>query len=420
MQIIRLSFLFALVISSLVYSQSGWVVETINPAYNLEVLSYKDTNVCQLVQKYLVTDNPKVIVSTNGTASWNETPLFVFGIRDAQFFDAASGIMMTWAHNDISLQRTNNYGINWGNSQMITVSVSSYNRMFFTSQSAGFIWGSGGIIRTTNSGVNWSNGSFNPVSNFTKMYFISQDTGFLIGTNSVSSSQCIARTTNFGTNWTPFDVSNSVLKIDFVDANTGYAVCMGSKYLKTTNQGIDWQVNTIDPAETLLSLSFLNANTGYLLSQSSKILKTTNGGLNWIIQNLPQSGVFVRDVEFASVNRGIILCTGGKIMKTTTGGEVLSIQINGNNTPEDYHLSQNYPNPFNPTSSITFDIPVTSFARLVVYDQLGREIAVLVNEDLTPGSYKSEWDAADFPSGVYFYKLQAGDFVETKKMVLIK
>lgn len=420
MKTIRLTFLLALFSSSAVFTQSGWIVETINPAYNLEVVSYKDTNVCQLVQKYLISDNPKVIVSTNGTASWNETPLFVFGISDIQFFDAAGGILMSWAHNDISLRRTNNFGINWGNSTMITVSVSSFNRMYSSSQNAVFVWGSAGVIKTTNSGSNWSNASFNPVINSSKMYFVSQDIGFLAGTNSITSSACIAKTTNLGTNWIPFDISNQVVKIDFVDQNTGYAVCTGSKILKTTNQGTNWQISSIEPAENLLSLSFVNANTGYLLSQSFKIFKTTNGGLNWVTQNLPQPGVLVRDLEFASVNKGVIICSGGKIMKTSTGGEILGLQTVSNSIPKEFDISQNYPNPFNPSTQISFDIPKGAYVDLVVYDQLGREIEQLVNEELKPGSYKFEWNASQYPSGIYFYRLQAGDFADTKKMILIK
>jgi hypothetical protein len=94
--------------------------------------------------------------------------------------------------------------------------------------------------------------------------------------------------------------------------------------------------------------------------------------------------------------------------------------------PLEFSLSQNYPNPFNPTTQIGFDIPKASFVNLVVYDGLGREIEKLVNQQLSPGSYKYEWDASSYPSGIYFYKLKAGDpsttfsLIETKKMVLIK
>ncbi|MCI0474509.1 MAG: aryl-sulfate sulfotransferase [Ignavibacteria bacterium] len=88
--------------------------------------------------------------------------------------------------------------------------------------------------------------------------------------------------------------------------------------------------------------------------------------------------------------------------------------------PTSYALLQNYPNPFNPYTTIEFDIPETQFIRLVIYDILGREIAVLVNGQLQPQKYKIQWNAANASSGVYFYKLTGSNFSDVKKMVLIR
>ncbi len=103
---------------------------------------------------------------------------------------------------------------------------------------------------------------------------------------------------------------------------------------------------------------------------------------------------------------------------------LIGIKILSTQSPKEFALYINYPNPFNPVTKIKFDIPPSKGARgmtsLIVYDALGREITVLVNERLYPGTYETEWDASNFPSGIYFYKLSAGDFSDTKKMVLIK
>jgi hypothetical protein len=88
--------------------------------------------------------------------------------------------------------------------------------------------------------------------------------------------------------------------------------------------------------------------------------------------------------------------------------------------PEDFSLSQNYPNPFNPLTKIRFDIPKASSAKLIIYDLLGREIKILVNEELKSGTYEAEWDASGYSSGIYFYSLITDKFIESKKMVLIK
>lgn len=103
-----------------------------------------------------------------------------------------------------------------------------------------------------------------------------------------------------------------------------------------------------------------------------------------------------------------------------------------NNVPSSFKLYNNYPNPFNPTTKITFSIPLIKvgdpawtegaggFVTLKLYDLLGHTVATLVNEKLSPGTYEINWDASNFPSGVYFYKLITNEFVTTKKMILLK
>jgi uncharacterized delta-60 repeat protein len=90
------------------------------------------------------------------------------------------------------------------------------------------------------------------------------------------------------------------------------------------------------------------------------------------------------------------------------------------NIPEQFSLYQNYPNPFNPVTNLEFGISDLGFVSLKVYDILGKEIIKLVNEKLSPGKYKVTFDGSGLPSGVYFYRLSAGDFTETKRMMLVK
>jgi hypothetical protein len=88
--------------------------------------------------------------------------------------------------------------------------------------------------------------------------------------------------------------------------------------------------------------------------------------------------------------------------------------------PTVYALRQNFPNPFNPTTKIQFDIPQACTVRLKVFTLLGKEVATLVSEELAAGSYRVEWDAKGIASGIYFYRLQAGNFNKTKKLVLLR
>ena len=96
------------------------------------------------------------------------------------------------------------------------------------------------------------------------------------------------------------------------------------------------------------------------------------------------------------------------------------VESENQNIPNEFMISQNYPNPFNPLTTIKYQVPELSFVTIKVYDVLGDEISTLVNEEKSIGSYEVEFDEVGLPSGVYFYQLKAGSFVETKKMILLK
>jgi hypothetical protein len=93
---------------------------------------------------------------------------------------------------------------------------------------------------------------------------------------------------------------------------------------------------------------------------------------------------------------------------------------NNNGTPSSYSLQQNYPNPFNPSTKIKYSVPQSSLVQIKIFDVLGNEIETLINEEKPAGTYELTWSAANLPSGVYFYQLRAGNFVQTKKMLLLK
>jgi hypothetical protein len=193
--------------------------------------------------------------------------------------------------------------------------------------------------------------------------------------------------------------------------------------LKTTNGGLNWFSVFHDSFNTVF---FKDVNTGW--AAGTQMYKTTNSGANWIIQNLPQPYYDVTSMTFTNDSTGWAVGWGGKIFKTTNGG--VWIEHIGSEVPAKYSLQQNYPNPFNPATKIKFDIPsALSFPHapsgnplivLKVFDILGREVATLVNEKLNPRTYEVTFDGSNFASGVYFYQLRTGEFVVTKKLVLLK
>jgi photosystem II stability/assembly factor-like uncharacterized protein len=333
--------------------------------------------------------------------------------------------------------------------------------IFFTDISTGIACGlNGKILRTTNAGLNWSSMTLLPQRTLRCVYFPPSGTG---NTGYICGTSQIFKTINAGSNWTPMLESGPDLySIYFADALTGYACGSGGEIIKSTNGGTGWLSQTSGTTAILRSIQFNNLLTGWATGTDSHLYKTTNGGTtwsmyynqslcglysvyfaneqtgwvcgcegaingttnngaNWVLQSFA-STLYLYSMSFASPLTGWAVGTGGRILKTTTGG-ITSVQQVSNGVPNKFSLSQNYPNPFNPNTKIKFDIPEQGVQHLVqvkVFDILGREVATLVNEELKPGTYEINFDGSNLSSGIYYYKLNAGDYTQSKKMVLMK
>jgi len=299
--------------------------------------------------------------------------------------------------------------------------------------------GSYGVMKSTNGGVSWFLiDTSNFYLNFRSLNFINKDTGTVVGLHGL-----IKTTTDGGAVWTtriigfPIQLGDSTLfDVQYVNDQTIYACGIGGIVVKTTNGGISWIYKPSGSGSTLPALYFSDANTGSVVGYPY-IGRTTNGGNSWISQQYPPnpSQEPLRDINFVNSLTGYIAGFNGTILYTSNGGFTWVKHISSE-LPMIFNLFQNYPNPFNPSTKIKFAIPTSPSkmergtegeekVTLTIYDVLGREVATLVNEKLQPGTYEVEWpapsgNASDFPSGVYFYKLETGDFSQTKKMVLMK
>ncbi len=112
--------------------------------------------------------------------------------------------------------------------------------------------------------------------------------------------------------------------------------------------------------------------------------------------------------------------TGYRIIISWIPVNTTDVPTDGSTIVKGYSLSQNYPNPFNPSTTISFRLPSKSFVSLKVFDIIGREVATVVSEEMSAGSHSKQWNAVNVLSGIYFYRLQAGAFTETKKLILLK
>ncbi|MEP0860860.1 MAG: T9SS type A sorting domain-containing protein [Ignavibacterium sp.] len=152
-------------------------------------------------------------------------------------------------------------------------------------------------------------------------------------------------------------------------------------------------------------------------------------GLNWNL--LATASGFFSEISFYDQENSFY-CGGNFSTVSTIGAAnnlvmfmdssvITSIEISDNvDNPNDLFLFQNYPNPFNPSTKISWQSPVSSWQTLKVYDVLGNEVATLVNEEKPAGVYEINFDGSGLSSGIYFYRLKAGSFVETKKMILMR
>jgi hypothetical protein len=136
----------------------------------------------------------------------------------------------------------------------------------------------------------------------------------------------------------------------------------------------------------------------------------------WIIPSSITTGTGFK-VQIKSTNNLLVLDTSNTSFSVDYAS---AIEINNNPIPNVYSLSQNYPNPFNPSTTIKFNMKEAGLVSLKIYDILGREVSTLLNEVKPAGSYNINFNAADLTSGIYFYKIQAGSYIQIKKMVLIK
>ncbi|HSL89269.1 MAG TPA: T9SS type A sorting domain-containing protein, partial [Ignavibacteriaceae bacterium] len=283
----------------------------------------------------------------------------------------------------------------------------------------GWIAGSSNkILKTTDGGSNWISYSVN--LNINSIFMVNDSLGFACGYYGFPPIGYILKSTNGGLDWDIVKNDNSGFNsIFFNNPLNGWVVGRFSdKTLHTTNGGIDWTEINIGGKDIYFSNNLNGIIVNYY-SLGSDIFITKDGGNNWILQpRVTDQYLYTAfadsDGFWGAGMSGTILYSNDPVI---TGMEDL---LNFGTNVNDYTLSQNYPNPFNPSTKISWQSPVGGWQTLKVYDILGNEVATLVNEYKDAGYHEIEFNAAELSSGVYFYRIQIEDFIETKKMLLIR
>jgi photosystem II stability/assembly factor-like uncharacterized protein len=317
--------------------------------------------------------------TTNQGLTWliNEDNIFE-GLWDICFIDNNRG----WAVGDSGkIVYSSDGGESWYH--QFTGITNHLRQVQFINEQVGYSAGGGYLLKTTNSGLVWDTVYYDQSMVFDKLQFINEDIGWVL--NQYSSYNTILKTTDGGRSWIGLGHYNQTHDIYFISSTVGYrcgryvSSFIGDGILKTTDGGITWNEQfSFHESSPLFLFGFYNTEIGWCVGPKV-ILKTTNGGVSNI------------------------------------GEEKFEYSL-----PISHLLKQNYPNPFNPSTKIKYEVSEISFIIIKVYDVLGNEIGTLVREEKPAGTYEVEFDGTSLPSGVYLYQLRAGNYSETKKMVLLR
>lgn len=355
--------------------------------------------------------------STDGGESWNEV---LFGSPSNFLYiscDSSGGVYAANVSNGV--MKSTNYGLNWTNIPSSTFGNNNVNSVKCGKN--GYIYAgvtSAGIYVSTDNGNTFTNTALTGFTIVSLQVDRFNSNIIYAGASSASQGGFFRSTDagfNFSANLNPFNIYGIVQKpngnIYTVSTSTGYP------FDKSTNGGLNWT--------TMFNHS--GAMRGECLDPSGTVIYTSGNGGVWKSTN---DGVNFTNYNFTYSSNQILFWYWKvlvAVLGTSNGGvwiyndsSYLSVE-NKNNLPMNFELYQNYPNPFNPVTIIMYDIPKTSKVKLVIYDILGREVITLINNEFKEaGRYIAEFNASNFASGVYFYRIEMGDYKMCKKLVLLK
>ncbi len=419
----KLILLVLLILFSITFTNAQWMEQTSGVTTQLTSVSAVDEN-----NAWICGYAGVVLRTTNGGLNWvnaASSPIpttldlhNIFGIDASTAMVCGSNSAATFVF------KTLNAGANWV--QVFTQTGGFMNTILMGNPMLGFMSGDpvGGrwsLWGTYNGGLTWDSANFYIPQTGTEagwnnsMFFDPVGGVVWFGT----SNTRIYRTFNL-LNWVaqPTTGQTSSYAVWFNNTNTG--MTGGAGVLVTTNGGSNWAAPT-SPLPGTANIAGITgvSNSWWVIRQSTVIYYSPNNGSSWSTDYTVPLGNY-RHITKARSGANIVLWavrSNGGISRNEIPVGIGQIS---NEIPASYSLMQNYPNPFNPSTNIRLNVPASGNIKLVVYDELGREIRVLIEGALQPGIYNIDFDGTGLTSGVYFYKLTAGDFTQTKKMILSK
>ena len=272
-----------------------------------------------------------------------------------------------------------------------------------------------GVFLSTNNGANWNEVSSGLEGDINALAV--SGTRIFAGTDGSG----VYMWTNNGTSWTAVDSGLTNKRVWCLAVSGSYLLAgtNGGGVFRSTNNGTSWTAVNLG-LTSLVVWSLLATGTNVFAGTGGYgVSLSTDNGANWTDTGggLPPSNVYALAISGPYLLAGM---GNNGVWRRPLSELIVDVREPETNLPNQYSLEQNYPNPFNPATAIQFSLPRSSFVTLKVFNLVGEEVATLISENLRAGKYSTEWNAGHVASGVYFYRLVAGSFVETKKLLLLK
>lgn len=372
-------------------------------------------------------DGGQILKTTNSGVNWVVQQSGSFNrLEGIDAIDEDTVYAVGWFQ---TILKSTNGGTNWiAIRNGTTNTLPSFFKCFFLNSNTGWLLRSGGwILRTINGGDSFDSSYVNIGFPY-DIYFKDALTGVLCG-----GGAFVAKSTNGGVDWVqiPLPLHEGgmprLFRLSFI-GNSGWTIGEGGSFglgrlvYRTTDFGSSWDsIGRVPYPSDILNYSvcFTSSEIGYAGGTYGYIFKTTNGGFNWIEQWVPING-FRKDIWFANDSLGWAVGGGGYILQTTNGGTYVSIELLSYELPIKHSIENIYPNPFNSETNIRLKVAIKDKIKIVIYDLLGREISILINKELSSGTYDVRFNAANLSSGVYFCNLISTNINLTKVIVLSK
>ncbi len=403
-------------VNTISYSNDRW--QTVTPQIKGVFSGFlwdgcaKDTNTA-----FACGSNKTIIGTTDGGKIWNK----YYSSSDNYYLN---GITFkgdeVWAVGQHGVVvSSKDYGVTWNEKTIIDGNWLS--DITFISNGVGYIVGmyaGGGIFTSLDQGETWNvMENYPDLWSIDKIKFSRDDLGWALG-----YPYALMRSTTNGRSWeivvdSIYNFSNIA-----VSGDTAWFTYYNN-VLRTTDAGISWESFKVFDYNTMIlsncDIDFIDSKTGYVSTYDSRVYKSIDGGETWVEETFP-NGLSSFAMDFVNEEIGWVFGYPGIVLKRDPDFVSVDNLGYGKSYPNKFTLYQNYPNPFNPTTKITWQSPSAGHQTIKVYDVLGNEVITLVDEYRNAGIYEVGFDASKLSSGVYFYQLKAGDFISTKKMILMR